>query len=98
MDVLAFAKLGHLPLPSRLEFGSTMATDFVVPFAGAALVGLGVYWLTKPKRDHLPPGPKRYPILGNLLNFPRDHFYDAFTKWQKEYGAPTTYSAHVLNH
>lgn len=62
-----------------------MPTDYILPLACAVLMGFGVHWITKPKHNH-PPGPKRYPIIGNLFNFPRDHFYDAFTRWQKEYG------------
>jgi len=65
-----------------------MADEFFLPLACAVLVGFGVHWITKPRHYHLPPGPKRYPIIGNLLNFPRDHFYDAFTRWQTEYGMP----------
>ena len=66
-----------------------MASEIVISVAGAALLGLGlVIYITKDKDSHLPPGPKRYPIIGNLLNFPRDHFYDAFNRWQKEYGMP----------
>jgi hypothetical protein len=72
-----------------------MATEFTLPIGGAIFVGLGVYWITKSKNSHLPPGPKRYPIIGNLLNFPRDHFYDAFTRWQKEYGMHILYYAPV---
>jgi len=72
-----------------------MATEFVLPIAGAVLLGCGIYWVTKP--DHHPPGPRRYPIIGNLLNFPRDHFYDAFTRWQKEYGAAKSYITYRTN-
>jgi hypothetical protein len=80
-------KLGSPRTVSGLEL-LTMPTDFILPLVSAVLIGFGVYWITKPRHDHFPPGPKRYPIIGNLFNFPRDHFYDAFTRWQKEYGTP----------
>ncbi|PVF92916.1 cytochrome P450 [Serendipita vermifera] len=33
-----------------------------------------------------PPGPKRLPLLGNIHNFPRKRFVDAFTRWKELYG------------
>jgi len=35
----------------------------------------------------LPPGPKRLPLIGNLLNAPRSFEWEAYTRWGKEYGA-----------
>lgn len=32
-----------------------------------------------------PPGPKRG-LLGYTLNFPRDHFYDTFSEWNRQFG------------
>jgi hypothetical protein len=34
----------------------------------------------------LPPGPPRDFLIGNLRQFPKDHFYAKFCEWQKEYG------------
>jgi hypothetical protein len=33
-----------------------------------------------------PPGPPRDFLIGNLRQFPKDHFYDKFCEWQREYG------------
>lgn len=33
-----------------------------------------------------PPGPPRQFLIGNLRQFPKDHFYEKFCEWQKEYG------------
>ncbi|KIM28322.1 hypothetical protein M408DRAFT_139912 [Serendipita vermifera MAFF 305830] len=33
-----------------------------------------------------PPGPPRHFLLGNMSQFPKDHFYQRFCEWQKEYG------------
>lgn len=33
-----------------------------------------------------PPGPKPVPFLGNILDIPRKHEWETFTKWGHEYG------------
>lgn len=33
-----------------------------------------------------PPGPKPLPFLGNILDLPRKHEWETFTKWGHEYG------------
>ena len=35
----------------------------------------------------LPPGPKRLPLIGNLLNAPRSFEWETYTRWGKEFGA-----------
>jgi len=39
----------------------------------------------------VPPGPPRDFLIGNLRQFPKDHFYGKFCEWQKEYGKFATY-------
>jgi hypothetical protein len=34
----------------------------------------------------LPPGPKRDFFIGNLRNFPKGRWYEAFTRWKDEFG------------
>jgi len=34
----------------------------------------------------LPPGPKRLPLIGNLLNVPRSFEWEAYARWGKEFG------------
>jgi len=48
----------------------------------AALVYLG-QWRS---RSHLPPGPKGYPIVGNLLDLPPTHVWEKFGAWGRQYG------------
>lgn len=33
-----------------------------------------------------PPGPKPLPLLGNILDLPRKHEWETFTKWGRVYG------------
>jgi len=35
----------------------------------------------------LPPGPKRLPLIGNLLNVPKSSEWEAYAQWSKEFGA-----------
>jgi hypothetical protein len=34
----------------------------------------------------LPPGPKRDFFIGNFRNFPKQRWYEAFTRWKEEFG------------
>jgi hypothetical protein len=36
-----------------------------------------------------PPGPPRDFLIGNLRQFPKDHFFTKFCEWQEEYGEST---------
>ena len=39
-----------------------------------------------PKGLPLPPGPKPYPIIGNLFDVPREAAWKGFAKWSDTYG------------
>lgn len=38
-----------------------------------------------------PPGPKPLPVIGNVLNFPANRWYEKFCEWQKEYSTWLVY-------
>jgi hypothetical protein len=41
------------------------------------------------KRDRLslPPGPKGWPLIGNLLDIPQSDFIKTYAEWAQKYGA-----------
>ena len=59
----------------------------------SALVLATSIWLVRRRRRlqfKLPPGPKGWPLIGNLLDMPSDYHWFTFSKWGKKYG-PITY-------
>lgn len=65
-------------------------TAFVI-FSIAILL---LQWLKKLSRPGLPlpPGPKGYPIIGNMLDIPKDLPWKTFKEWTKVYGLCLLYA------
>jgi len=58
-----------------------------------AVALLSAIWLLQHYRQpqhKLPPGPKGWPIIGNLLDMPLEYTWLTYTTWGKKYG-PLTY-------
>ena len=52
----------------------------------SALLVFVVYWITNHRQGrNLPPGPKKYPLIGNLLSMPSTLEWETFAKWGQEY-------------
>ncbi|KZT21922.1 cytochrome P450 [Neolentinus lepideus HHB14362 ss-1] len=63
--------------------------DAAVLVVFSAIVGLLAVWFSFRKRRSdktVPPGPKGWPLLGNLFDIPQSSAWYTFTAWRKEYG------------
>lgn len=48
-------------------------------------------------QPNLPPGPKKWPLLGNLLDMPTAKEWLTFAQWGRTYGINLTRSSHLDN-
>ena len=64
------------------------------PYQTAAALFVGYILLRRlnksrsgnPKNLPLPPGPKGYPLIGNLFDMPKDKPWLVYDEWRKTYG------------
>jgi hypothetical protein len=64
---------------------SAVQIAIAITLAAGFLLLLLALQKTRSARE-TPPGPERN-FLGYTLDFPRDHFYETFTKWNRQFGA-----------
>ena len=62
---------------------------FVVAFLWIVLV----YWVGSRRRaqHRLPPGPRKLPLIGNILEMPTKEEWKTYAMWAKKYGDLITY-------
>ncbi|KAJ6477642.1 putative monooxygenase [Mycena sanguinolenta] len=53
---------------------------------GVVAVGY-VLWKSAPRKSNVPPGPRRWPLIGSVLEMPRRYQWETFSKWAKTYGS-----------
>ena len=64
---------------------STTSVLITVILLILALIPL--YRASKRDRLSLPPGPKGWPLIGNLLDIPQSDFFKTYAEWAQKYGA-----------
>ena len=55
------------------------------------ILAIAYHWLGK-RNERVPPGPPRYPVVGNVFNFPMQGWAETFPEWHKKYGTQKYYS------
>lgn len=69
------------------SFVSDMTANPISCAVAALAAGLAyLYFKDTQRKGPVPPGPKRYPIIGNLLNFPATRWAEKFSEWHQIYG------------
>lgn len=61
----------------------------IFPFV--LLLSLTGWYRWRRARLPLPPGPKRYPVIGNLLDMPSQHQWAKYFEWSRKYNSDVIY-------
>jgi hypothetical protein len=79
----------ELPTLNGLKTIYDVDNTLITSVVSITLLSFAVFSILRSRiQPPYPPGPKRLPILGNILNFPKRHFVEVFTQWKEIYGKP----------
>ena len=74
-----------------------MSVQVSATVAILVLALIPLYWVMRRTRLPLPPGPKGWPLIGNLFDVPQANFVATYTEWARKYGlSPLFYDTVVL--
>ncbi len=59
-----------------------------------AAISLIVHFSRRKQPAPYPPGPKGYPIIGNLLDMPTSLPWRTYMQWGEKYGEPNVFFTH----
>jgi len=62
-----------------------LSTSTVSIGVALGILGIAYRWLGR-RNKRVPPGPPCYPVIGNVLNFPKQGWAEIFPEWHKKYG------------
>jgi hypothetical protein len=78
--------IGYHPEAELLVQQFPQMTLTQLAFVLGTLTVFVVYWMNVRRQGRkLPPGPKKYPLIGNLLSMPSTLEWETFAKWGQEY-------------
>ena len=69
------------------------------PYLSVVTVALGCIALVRVarrRRSDLPPGPRGYPIVGNLFDLPPTHIWEKFAEFGQQYGTLSVANLHSV--
>ena len=65
-------------------------------YVASVVIGCAALLSLARRRSDLPPGPKGYPIVGNLFDLPPSHVWERFSELGKQYGALSVLGLHSV--
>lgn len=72
-------------MSTQYELFSNWEGKPIYGFGALALVGL-LSWHSSRRLRPTPPGPRKLPLVGNILSMPTSRQWEVIRDWEKEYG------------
>ncbi|KAF7375513.1 putative monooxygenase [Mycena sanguinolenta] len=65
-----------------------MSGSVPIAILAAAVMSAGyLFWKSAARKNNVPPGPRRWPLIGSVLEIPQTCQWETFSKWAKTYGS-----------